>query len=335
MTATTYDRIAAVPFSQSGAAGHAGVGRPACRRPSSVWGEDVRTRVGELRAELKRLDGPQQCDPRAAQASTWLDEAEEFVASARSHLGRFWFGHDVEAAQQKIHAAEVALIQLCPLASVKAKLSRVVPYGEQLLPEGNSCLAELREHAKRADISEERRESLAEDVRAVYDACRAQNRRLRSFRNLLLGAALALVILAIAVGVIHAAEPSAFFLGAPTTKMAKWDVFVIELLGLLSASLVGAVAIRQIRGTSTPYGVPMASLLLKLPTGALTAVTGLLLIRSGIVGPEVGMNGPHLAAYALGLGASQQTFTRLIDRQAQNVLNNVPSLDRDAAKDPD
>ena len=72
----------------------------------------------------------------------------------------------------------------------------------------------------------------------------------------------------------------------------------------------------------------MASLLLKLPTGALTALAGILMIRAGIVGPALTAAGnTHLAAYALLFGASQQGFTGLVDRQAHNVLSNVSSKD--------
>jgi hypothetical protein len=78
----------------------------------------------------------------------------------------------------------------------------------------------------------------------------------------------------------------------------------------------------------------MASLAVKLPTGALTAVGGLLLIRAGILGPAVASSATaQVVAYALLFGASQQTFTRLIDRQAQTVLDSLPSADRDPAKD--
>jgi hypothetical protein len=50
-------------------------------------------------------------------------------------------------------------------------------------------------------------------------------------------------------------------------------VFVISrcsmdwIVGLLAAGLAGAFALRQIQGTSTPYGLPVAAAVLKLPTG--------------------------------------------------------------------
>jgi hypothetical protein len=120
----------------------------------------------------------------------------------------------------------------------------------------------------------------------------------------------------------------------PTARSAPsgGDVFFVELVGLLGASLIGSIAIRKMRGTSTPYAVPMASLLVKLPTGAMTAVGALILLRAGVLGPAVAASAtPQILAYALVFGASQQTFTRLIDQQAQTVLDSIPSTDRDPA----
>ena len=70
------------------------------------------------------------------------------------------------------------------------------------------------------------------------------------------------------------------------------------------------------------------------PTGALTAVGGLLLLRAGVLGPDLAASGTaQLVAYALVFGASQQAFTRLIDIQTQNVLDNIPTRNRGATKD--
>ena len=111
------------------------------------------------------------------------------------------------------------------------------------------------------------------------------------------------------------------------------DVLVIELMGLLGATITGAAAVRGLRGTATPYAVPMMSLLVKLPIGALTAIGGLILLH--LLNSFTIHSSAEMAGYALVFGASQQTFTRLIDKQAQNILDSVPSMGKDAAKDPD
>lgn len=89
----------------------------------------------------------------------------------------------------------------------------------------------------------------------------------------------------------------------------------------------GATSLSRVRGTATPYAVPIVTALFKVPAGALTAVLGLLFIRGGFV-PGIQLTSTaQVVAWALLFGAAQQTFTGLIDRQAQNVLNNVKSTE--------
>lgn len=97
-------------------------------------------------------------------------------------------------------------------------------------------------------------------------------------------------------------------------------------MGLLAAGLAGAFALRQIHGTSTPYGLPVAAAVLKLPTGALTAVLGLLLMRGGFVpGLSALDTSAQIIAWAIVFGYSQQLLTRFVDEQANTVLRNVDS----------
>jgi hypothetical protein len=103
-----------------------------------------------------------------------------------------------------------------------------------------------------------------------------------------------------------------------------YDVLVIELVGLVAATLAGAIALRGMRGTSTPYAVPVALILLKLPAGALTAVLGLLFIRGGFVpGLSALDSSAQIIAWAIIFGYAQQVFTRLIDTQGQGILHDV------------
>jgi hypothetical protein len=82
--------------------------------------------------------------------------------------------------------------------------------------------------------------------------------------------------------------------------------------------------LRGLRGTSTPYRVPLALALLKLPAGALTAVVGLLLMRGGFVpGLSALDTSAQIIAWAVLFGYAQQLLTQLVDRQANGVLSNV------------
>jgi len=298
------------------------VRRTRCRR-SSVWREQVRSRLADLRVELDSLPPAHESGAQREDARTRLDEAATIINRKPSVLG-VWTGVDIEATWMRIHAIEVALARLSTPELVRAKLPGIIDDGSNLLGAEHPRVKILRTYEKRTQWNVDDRECLAQSIRAVYEESDKENVRLRSFRNVLLGATTALAILAIGFAIFGDVFSSA--IGQPA--MSGTQVLVIEVLGLISATLVGAVAIRRIQGTSTVYGVPMASLLLKLPTGALTALAGILMIRAGIVGPALTTAGDtHLAAYALLFGASQQGFTGLVDRQAHNVLDNVSSKD--------
>jgi hypothetical protein len=106
------------------------------------------------------------------------------------------------------------------------------------------------------------------------------------------------------------------------------DILVVELLGLTAASVSAAAAIRRIRGSSERYGLPVALAVLKLPTGAITAFLGLLLMRGQFVPGLTALDtSAQILAWAVVFGYAQQLFTRLVDQQGQTVLNSVRGAD--------
>ncbi|MGZ4391486.1 MAG: hypothetical protein ACXVRK_05105 [Gaiellaceae bacterium] len=106
--------------------------------------------------------------------------------------------------------------------------------------------------------------------------------------------------------------------------VSPWDVAVVEIIGLVAAAVASAFSLRGVRGTSTPYSLPVALAGLKLATGALTAFLGLMLMRGNFVpGLSALDNSAQILSWAIVFGYSQQLFTRFVDRQAQNVLQGV------------
>ena len=109
---------------------------------------------------------------------------------------------------------------------------------------------------------------------------------------------------------------------------SRADLFVVELVGLMAAAVAAATAIRGIRGSSERLGLPVALAVLKLPTGAITAFLGLLLMRGQFVpGLSALDTSAQILAWALVFGYAQQLFTRLVDRQGQTVLDSVRGAD--------
>jgi hypothetical protein len=104
---------------------------------------------------------------------------------------------------------------------------------------------------------------------------------------------------------------------------------IVELVGLTAAAVAAAAAIRGIRGSSERYWLPAWLALLKLPTGAITAFLGLLLMRGQFVPGLSALDAPaQILAWALVFGYAQQLFTRLVDQQGHAVLESVRGADK-------
>ena len=102
------------------------------------------------------------------------------------------------------------------------------------------------------------------------------------------------------------------------------NIAIVELIGVTAAAISAANTIRRVRGSSEPYGVPIALAVLKLPTGAVTAFLGLLLMRGGFVpGLSALDTSAQILAWAVVFGYAQQLFTRLVDERAHAVLESV------------
>src|SRR5262249_42903196 len=113
------------------------------------------------------------------------------------------------------------------------------------------------------------------------------------------------------------------------TLPAAGDVTIVALMGVLGGALSATFAIQKLRGTSTPFAVPVALAFFKLPAGALTAIAGLLLIQGDFV-PGLSQLDSHgqILAYALVFGVAQHLVTRFVDQRANDVLSSLPSKER-------
>ena len=103
---------------------------------------------------------------------------------------------------------------------------------------------------------------------------------------------------------------------------------MVELVGLTAAAIATAAAIRHIKGSSERYSLPVSLAALKLPTGAITAFLGLLLMRGQFVRPQ---RPGHTRANSC-LGAGLRVRATVVhppgDQQGQTVLDNVRGADR-------
>jgi hypothetical protein len=92
---------------RTGGAQASGVRRRRWRR-SSVWREQVRSRLADLAVELDSLPPHAECDEWREDARERLNEAETIIGRKPSLLGA-WTGIDIEATWMRVHAIEVGL----------------------------------------------------------------------------------------------------------------------------------------------------------------------------------------------------------------------------------
>jgi hypothetical protein len=197
-------------------------------------------------------------------------------------------------------------------------------------------------------------------VRAARSAALREQLRLLSFLNVVVATTIAMTLLALGLAVMGLIWPTVLPLCfspdhqgqtvvvCPTSRsnpisslaaadpeilrklvdetVSRWDILVVELLGLTGAALAAGTSLRMIRGSSAPYRAVMTFAFLKLPAGALLAVVGLLLFQGGFVpGLSALETSAQILAWALVFGYAQQLFTRIVDRQADAVLTRSPS----------
>ena len=212
---------------------------------------------------------------------------------------------------------------------------------------------------KKIAIVEDERGKIVTAVRGASSAALREQLRLRSFRNVVVLTTVLMALLAIGVAltgyfhktwiplcfkpesgaqamVVCPIEQSHPFNISPEgtapvdidlvvdQTATPYDLMVVELVGLTAAAVAAAAAIRYLRGSSERYGLPAALAALKLPTGAITAFLGLLLMRGQFVpGLSALDTSAQILAWALVFGYAQQLFTRLVDQQGHTVLENV------------
>lgn len=314
-----------------------------------VWVQHVAVQAAMLETRLRVLRARAGEDPAVDELAAGIERLLHRARDAAfrdnpipSRWAIWWHGTLIEAAFQNLHAAEALLVGLYDEAAVDAEIPEAVARAETGLqrddPRRAAAIALVTPTASRPDYAR-RRELLRKTIEVGHAYSDQQHARLRSFRNLVLGAAVMIAVFVAAFILVVRAnpawvplcfEPEGGTVVCPTgaTAASGNDVLIVALLGLLGGVLAGAVAIRRISGTSSPYDVPTALALLKAPFGAMTALGALIAIRGDIVpGLSALDTQVQILAYALIFGYGQQLLTGLIDRQAQAILDHVPSPD--------
>ncbi|MDF6023103.1 hypothetical protein [Streptomyces sp. JH34] len=290
------------------------------------------------------------------EAHAELNKAEDAISP--NHSSRYKNAAHVIVGRIHIDAAHNILLRLSKDSEVLPLLPGVLAFlREHLLPDDPRRIEAERiakEASEEKPPSDVKREILLEAMGVARQARVDEAMRVRSFVYIVWWIMLGLTALAVLIAILGFVSPGTVplcFTPEELNESAKVavcpvemnripetanpaearelvagaaegaDYLIIELVGLLAASIAAAAALRRMRGTSTPFAVPLTLALLKLPTGALTAVLGILLMRGGFVPGLTNLDSSaQIIAWAVVFGYAQQIFTHFVDNQAQSIL---------------
>ncbi len=310
---------------------------------------DARMLGTRLEAARKRGDFDAEQEEIAKGVREFIDRAES-AANRKdpvpSRIVNWWRGVLVEAAYRNMHAARSQIVRLYSEADVEAEIPSAVARAHAVMNRDDP--RSISEPQLSCMEPERRRAWLRMLIEDGYEGVDQKHAQLRSFRNVILLAALVTILLLSLTAVVVSKNPGVMplcfkneitqsvtstvqrNLNCPTrentTAPSGGDVLVIGLMGLLGGALATTVAIRKLENSSTPYDVPVALAWLKVPLGAFTAILGVLAISASFVpGLSVLDSQAQILTYALLLGYGQQAFTGVLDRRAQSLNDEVPS----------
>ena len=306
--------------------------KPASGEPRRVWVQNVAVNASLLEARLAamqaRASKPDPVrDATARGVQSLLDSALK-AATRKSPIPSrwaiWWQGTLIEAAYQHLHAAESLIVNLYTDEEVEAELPEAIARIDACLSQNDP--RRVAAHGVALLTSgDQKREQLRKLIEVGYAAADRDHSRLRSFRNTILASAALIAIFVSVFCTIVALNPtwvpfcftndgeSYCPTHSPHGQPASADIIVIALLGLLGGALSAAVAIRTIQGTSTPYNVPVALALLKVPFGTMTAIGALIAIRGEFVPGLSELDSQvQILAYAFVFGYAQQLVVGLV-----------------------
>ncbi|WP_159425537.1 hypothetical protein [Streptomyces sp. fd1-xmd] len=325
--------------------------------------ESLLARIAELDPILKAAETCAVDDPAhnglaaayASEARSELDEAKKALAHEAhpmmrraAHLG---------VAQSHVDAALNLLVWMAPSDDIKAFLPQMVALAEEHFDNSDprrirvvQLAQELHQSTSR-EINPSERAFLAETVSLARRLLQKETLRVRSFVRIVALVTVGLFVAAVGVALVTIKwddmvplcftpeTPPTYKVVCPTNSIdvdfpptiseirqttRPQDYLVVEIVGAVAAAIASAAALKRIRGTALPYNVPVVLALLKLPTGALTAPLGLLLMRGGFVpGLSALDSTAQIIGWAIVFGYSQQLFTKLVDDRGQALVDAV------------
>ncbi|MCX5214563.1 hypothetical protein OG689_35795 [Kitasatospora sp. NBC_00240] len=321
-------------------------------RRTSAWRERtlVRARYLAVQLDRERLRQPEDPVRKAliAGMATLLAEAQ---AGARERcLASPGSGASLERASANLRAAELILLELVADEELGSWVAEVQECAESSLrkadPHRIALAAAIKKQNGQGGAIPDRR-LLIGTLSSAYTELGKEYTRVRSLRNILIAATVVVFLGAAGLALFGWFAPQTLSLcfepkDTTTTIVCpsiqrdatetvtvetlanRKDALLVEVAGAAGATLTVVASLPRIQGTSTPYMLPLAAALLKVPTGALSAFLGVLLIRGEFIPGLSNLDSSgQVLAWGVVFGASQHLVTRFVDTRAQETLTNT------------
>jgi hypothetical protein len=297
-------------------------------RPGA-WRDEVKSRSTRLRTEARWLAVRGETlpvaagDPMEIEIYKPLGRADELAGRDRLSFREWLSGSQVEECWRLLRQAEEGLFQLLPEAALPSRARAAEVHGLQVLGPEHPLMRTLRtELAKTSENTTALRNAALDVLRVAHETTDKEHRRIRSFRNQLLGLSTVLILLA-AILVLGQNLLDVALVPPPNdaTLSATSLLALIMFFGSVGALFSAVPSLATLPETSSPFNMSRQQAILKVVTGAWSAVLGLLVLNAGLApsAPEVTSLGGLIVLAAL-FGAGQEALTRFADNKASGLL---------------
>lgn len=268
-------------------------------------------------------------------------------AKAAALYPRVLSGIAAERAREQIDAARLLLFECADEDELPALGREALALARQHLGADDPRRTELEAtlHPNRPiDLTERHRDIAISAMRAALASAGTEQYQARSFRLVLRATFWMLFTTAVALAVFGALRPKVLqvcfhrdetvthpiFICAGSEHVPNaYDVLVVELIGTAAAALTASFVLRNLDGTATAYSIPFALALVKLPSGAISAIIGVIFLGAGMIpGISRVLTREEVFAWAAIFGAGQQIVTRLLDAKGREVLDNIRGAEK-------
>jgi hypothetical protein len=312
-----------------------------------------KNRLGD---RVKELTRSRHRDPGTVHALAHAANKELKKAKKCLNRGSGWnWGVDKRLAQADTHidTASALVLRIAPCHEVAGWMPSVMQLMKAYLPADDERKRKLEtialtvcQNPKQAKVSPKERSVIADAAVAAYRVLEERRHRTSNFVGNLWAWTIGLAVAAVLIVVSGIAAPHwAPLCFTPEDRQpnvvcptdatsgdegnfqqatSRWDYMIVEALGALGAAVTAVAAFRRLDGSPTPYHVPSALAVLKLPLGALAAVLGLQFIKGNIFpGLSDLDSSAQILAWAVIFGAAQQLFTHFVDQEGRALLASI------------